>query len=81
MLLDIHSIEHHFDEIQILIHLLNFEFDILCFSESKSLEGINPKTSILLEGYQEPIRMPTKATKGGLLIYVKNGINFVPHVT
>ena len=79
--LNIHSIERHFDEIQILIHLLNFEFDILCFSESKLLHGTNPKTSIFLEGYQEPIGMPTKATKGGVLIYVKNGINFVPHVT
>ena len=78
MHLNIHSIERHFDEIQILLHLLNFEFDILCFSESKLLEGINPKTSIYLEGYQEPIGMPTKATKGGVLMYVKNGINFVP---
>ena len=40
--LNIHSIERHFDEIQILLHLLNFEFDILCFSESNILEGINP---------------------------------------
>ena len=76
--LNIHSIERHFDEIQIFLHLLNFEFDILCFSESKILDGISPKTSIYLEGYQEPIGMPTKATKGGVLMYVKNGINFVP---
>ena len=27
--LNIHSIERHFDEIQILLHLLNFEFDII----------------------------------------------------
>ena len=49
------QIEHPFDEIQILIHLLNFEFDILCFSESKILYGTNCKTSIYLRGYQEPI--------------------------
>ena len=76
--LNVHSIERHIDEIQVFLDLLKFQFDVLCFSESKIIEGSNPKTSILLEGYQEPLGMPTKATKGGVLIYVKNGITFVP---
>ena len=42
------------------------------------VEGTNSKTSIDLEGYQEPVGMHTKATKGGVLIYVKDGISFVP---
>ena len=50
----------------------------MCFSESKIIDGIGPKTNITLEGYQEPVGMHTKTTKGGVLIYVKNGINFVP---
>ena len=70
--LHVHSIERHIDEIQVFLDLLKFQFDVLCFSESKIVEGFNPKTSILLEGYQEPLGMPTKATKGGVLIYVKN---------
>ena len=76
--LNVHSIERHFDEIQVSLNLLKFQFDILCFSESKIIDGIGPKTNITLEGYQEPVGMHTKATKGGVLIYVKNGINFVP---
>ena len=56
----------------------DFEFNILCFSESQSLEGISPKSSINLEGYQEPIIMPTKAVIGGVLMYIKDSINFVP---
>ena len=42
------------------------------------MEGGAPKTNINLAGYQDPISMPTKATKGGVLMYIKNGINFVP---
>ena len=42
------------------------------------MEGTNPKPSIDLDGYQEPVSMHTKATKGGVLIHVKNGISFVP---
>ena len=76
--LNAHSIERHFDEIQVTLNLLKFQFDILCFSESKIIDGIGPKTNIMLDGYQEPAGMHTKATKGGVLIYVKNGINFVP---
>ena len=56
---------------------LYLEFDILCFSVSKILECINSKTSIYLEGYEKPIGMSIKATKGRVLMYVKNGINFV----
>ena len=76
--LNAHSIERHFDEIQVTLNLLKFQFDILCFSESKIIDGIGPKTNIMLDGYQELVGMHTKATKGGVLIYVKNGINFVP---
>ena len=61
-----------------VLNLLKFEFDILCFSESKIVEGTLPKSSIILEGYHEPVGMPTKATKGGVLMYIKNGISFAP---
>ena len=76
--LNVHSIERHIDEIQVLLDHLKFNFDVLCFSESKIVNGTLPKTNINLEGYQEPIGMPTKATKGGFLMYIENGISFVP---
>ena len=30
--LDVHSIERHIDEIQVFLSLLDFDFDVLCFS-------------------------------------------------
>ena len=58
--------------------MISFKFDVICFSESKIVKGIEPKVSIDIEGYQSPIGMPTESTKGGVLIYVKDGLNFKP---
>ena len=66
------------EEIRILLGLLNFKFDFLCFSESKITSGIEPIIDISIEGYQTPVGMPTKASKGGVLLYAKEGINFRP---
>ena len=43
--LKVHSIQLHIEEIQVVLNLLKFEFDILCFSESKAVEGTLPKCS------------------------------------
>ena len=58
--------------------MLNFKFDIIALSESKILRGTNPTTNIEIEGYQSPIGTPTEATKGGVLLYVSNDLNFKP---
>ena len=58
--------------------MLNFEFDIICISESKIVDGMEPKFDISIPNYQTPISTPTDGTKGGVLIYVKSGINFKP---
>ena len=58
--------------------MLEFKFDILCLSESKIKIGFDPKIDINIDGYQSPVGTPTDSTKGGVLIYVKNGINFKP---
>ena len=70
MHLNIHSIERHIEELKVVLELLDFKFDILCFSESKIVDGETPKIN--------PVGMPTKATRGGVLMYIKNGINFIP---
>ena len=31
-----------------------------------------------MDGYQSPLGTPTESTKGGVLLYVKTGINVVP---
>ena len=74
--MNIHSIERHIDEVRTLFNLLNFHFDFLCFTESKILDGYDPITDISISGYQEPVSIPTAATKGGVLLYVKTGIDF-----
>ena len=76
--LNIHSIEKHIDEFRVVLAMLEFKFDILCLSESKIINGFDPKVDINIDGYQSPVGTPTVSTKGGVLIYVKNGINFKP---
>ena len=40
--------------------------------------GSDPQIDLNIEGYQEPISIPTEANKGGVLLYVRTGINFKP---
>ena len=58
--------------------MIDFKFDIICLSESKLRKDFEPKVNIDIEGYQTPVGTPTESTKGGMLIYVKSGINFKP---
>ena len=45
---------------------------------SKIQKDFDPKIDINIEGYQSPVGTSTESTKGGVLIYIKNGINFKP---
>ncbi len=76
--LNIHSMELHSEGLNCLLNMINHHFDFLCISESKIRKGINPKVNIDLPGYQPPEGTPTEANKGGVLIYVKQGINYKP---
>ena len=76
--LNIHSIELHIDELRLTLELLNFHFDIICISESKIHKDVDPKINIDIAGYQLPLSTPSEAKKGGVLIYVKNGITYKP---
>ena len=75
---NIHSIERHIEEFRINLQMLDFDFDIICISESKIIDGTDPKCDISIPNYQTPISTPTEGTKGGVLIYVKLGIDFKP---
>ena len=75
---NIHSIEKHIEEFRVCLQMLNFDFDVICISESKIVDGIEPKCNISLPNYQTPISTPTEGIKGGVLIYVKSGIDFKP---
>ena len=76
--LNIHSVQAHIEELRILLEMLNFQFDFICLSESKIKKGSDPQIDISIQGYQYPEGTPTEGEKGGVLIYAKNGIDFVP---
>ena len=75
---NIHSMELHIEDFAVALKMLDFTFDVICISESKLKKDIDPRVNISLVGYQDPISTPTEATKGGVLIYVKIGLNFKP---
>ena len=52
--------------------------DVDTLSESKIIKNYEPTVDISIDGYKTPISMPTEATKGGVLIYVKSELNFKP---
>ena len=76
--LNIHSVQAHIDELRILIGMLDYEFDFICLPESKIVKGSEPQIDINIDGYQPPEGTPTEGEKGGVLIYAKNGINYIP---
>ena len=77
--LNIHSIDLHITELQVIISkFVKLKFDFICITESKIQTDIAPKSDISIEGYQPPESMPTDASEGGVLIYVKDGINYKP---
>ena len=76
--LNIHSLELHIEELRTSLLLLNHQFDFICITETKIKKNISPKFNTLLDGYQEPVGTPTEAGKGGVYIYVKNGIDYKP---
>ena len=77
---NIHSVERHIEEFRVVLEMLDFTFDVICLSESKILKHSLPKVNININGYQTPVGTPTESTKGGVLMYVKNGINFKPRM-
>ena len=76
--MNIHSVQLHIEEFCIILKMLDFKFDFICLSESKIQKGFEPKIDINIDGYQPPVGVPTEATKGGVLLYAKIGINFIP---
>lgn len=76
--LNIHSLERHIDELRLALSLMDHNFDFICITETKIKKNMAPKFDISLEGYQDPVGTPTEAGKGGVLIYIKQGIDYKP---
>ena len=75
--LNIHSIQKHIDELRIALQMLKFKFDVIAISESLLIKGKLPIVDISLQGYHQPVGTPTESTKGGVLLYVSDSLNFI----
>ncbi len=69
--LNIASLKFHFEELKILLSMLNFEFDCIMITETKLQKNINPRININIPNYHL-FHTPTEASKGGSLIYISN---------
>ena len=76
--LNIHSLEFHIEELRTALKLVNIKFDFICITETKINKNKEPISDLNIEGYQDPVGMPTEAQKGGVCIYSKIGIDWKP---
>ena len=74
--LNIHSIQRHVEELRILLHALDFKFDIIAISESKLKN--NPQIDISLPEYHPPHCKFTEAEKGGTILYISKALVYKP---
>ena len=76
--LNIHSVQKHISQLRIMMSMLELKFDVIAISESKLLKGADPIVDITLDGYHYPVGTNTEACKGGVLLYIKDSLNFKP---
>ena len=76
--LNIHSLDFHIAELRLALKLINLKFDFICITESKIIKNVEPKSNINIDHYQSPVGTPTESCNGGVLIYVKEGIDYKP---
>ena len=69
--LNIASLQFHFDDLIILLQLLDHPFDIIAISETKIQKGTNPTKDINIPNYHY-LHTPTESTKGGTLLYISD---------
>ena len=72
--MNIASLGLHKDELEAALSLLDIEFDIIAITETKIIKNVTPIFDINIPGYK-PYQTPTESPKGGVIIYVKNGID------
>ena len=75
--LNIASLQFHFEDLTIMLQVLDYSFDIIAITESKLQKGLNPVKDINLPNYQY-LHTPTEASKGGTLIYISNKLIYKP---
>ena len=76
--LNIHTLELHIEELRVVLKIINLKFDFICITESKLKQNTEPKIDVKIDDYQYPVGTATETTKGGALVYAKEGIDFIP---
>ena len=74
---NIASLSKHKEELEVILNMLNFKFDVIGISESKLKKGITPDFDIKIKGYKE-YSTPTESDKGGVLLYIAEHLHSVP---
>ena len=74
---NIASLSKHKEELEILLNIINFKFDIIGITESKIKKGFTPAFDIKLKGYNE-YSTPTESDKGGVLLYISDHLYSIP---
>ena len=75
--LNIHSLQFHMHDLEILLDALKFEFDILAISETKLQKNTPPIHDINISKYNIE-HTPTEASKGGTLLYISEKFDYKP---
>ena len=61
-----------------MLGMLKFKFDVIAITESKLEHCVEPIIDISIDGYHHPVGTSTEASKGGVLVYIKDNLDFKP---
>ena len=75
--LNVASLSSHFDELNAIISLLNFNFSVLGLTETRIKINSGVTVPLAIEGYSYE-HTPTESSCGGAMLYISNKFNYKP---
>ena len=75
--MNISSLSAHFDELDTILNLLDFNFSIIGLTETRLKKDASASMPITIEGYSYE-HTPTESSCGGALLYISNKFNYKP---
>ena len=67
--LNIASLSLHKDELESVLNILNFKFDVIGISDTKIKKGFDADYKVSIDGYNQ-YPTPTESDKGGVILYI-----------
>ena len=74
---NIASLDHHIDDLRLILSLLNYNFDVIGISGHKIMKDTFPANNIDIPGYEEFKFEPTGTTHGGTGFYIKESTDYI----